>query len=103
MYGEQIYSTQRKPSYNKEKTSYPILKLSAKNLNDSIRFGQNMLGLLNRLETNLGRSDVKVQQNTPEHGQFIENRASLEGLEQARAALVVARASQNLVNLHCQK
>lgn len=109
VYGEQTYSQiyPSKQQYIKSPSgtisSGQILKLSEKNLNDSIHFGETILGHLRRLETNLGRSEVKVQPGTPAHGQLIENEASFEALKNARAALVGARASQNLINSHCQK
>lgn len=58
---------------------------------------------MQRLETNLGWSNIHVRDGTPSHGQFIESAPEEEALHQGKAALVAAKTTMHLMNLHCDK
>lgn len=79
------------------------MKITEKNLNESVSSGENIVNRMSRLETSLGWADIHVKEGTPAHGQLIENSPADETLEQGRAALIAARASQNLMNTKCPR
>lgn len=58
---------------------------------------------MQRLETNLGWSNIHIEEGSPSHGQLIDSAPEQEALVQGRSALVAAKTTMYLMNLHCRK
>ncbi|NP_001164313.1 peroxidase precursor [Tribolium castaneum] len=78
-------------------------KITEKDLNRSVSFGNSVINRMLRLETNLGWSDVHVKKGTPSHGQLIASHPDEEALKQGRDALVATKATIHLMNMFCHK
>ncbi|XP_021919989.1 peroxidase-like isoform X2 [Zootermopsis nevadensis] len=110
-------------TYNSYKTfaSWPILyqqrsersiqkatKLSGlphvddESINLSVKFSESNLGRETRMENNLIRSNTKVRQETPQHGQLIESYPSAEALRHGKNGLIATKASLYISHKHCQ-
>lgn len=71
-------------------------------LNVCVKFIESNLGRETRMESNLIRSNTKVQQETPQHGQLIASSPSAEALRHGKNALIATKASLYISHKHCQ-
>jgi len=71
-------------------------------VNLSVKYSESHLGHETRLENNLIRSNTKIQQQTPQHGQLIESCPSQEALRHGKDALIAVKASLYISHKHCQ-
>ncbi|XP_065334518.1 peroxidase-like [Cloeon dipterum] len=81
--------------------SLPTLETDA--LHASVKFGENVVGKLERLEKTLAGADVRVRPGTPSHGQLIASNPHENALEKHRHAQVAIRASQHIADSQCRR
>lgn len=79
------------------------IKISEKDLNNSVVFANSVLNNMKRLETNLGWSDIRVKTGTPSHGMFISFSPDREAVKKGRDALIAMKAGVQLLNTFCNK
>uniref|UniRef100_V5I8I5 Peroxidase n=1 Tax=Anoplophora glabripennis TaxID=217634 RepID=V5I8I5_ANOGL len=79
------------------------IKITEKDLNNSVVFANSVLNNMKRLETSLGWSDIRVKTGTPSHGMFISFSPEREAIKLGRDALVAMKASVQLLNSFCNK
>lgn len=71
-------------------------------MNLSVKFSESNLGRETRMENSLIRSNIKVQLETPQHGQLITSYPSAEALIHGKNALIATKASLYMSHKHCQ-
>jgi hypothetical protein len=71
-------------------------------LNVCVKFIESNLGRETRMESNLIKSNTKVRQESPQHGQLIASSPSAEALRHGKDALIATKASLYISHRHCQ-
>lgn len=79
----------------------PVIK--DKHINQSLTFGQNSVNMLWRLEENLVNSGIAVQQDSPTYGQVITHSPTDEAQHIYKHSALITKASNNLINLYCER
>lgn len=71
-------------------------------MNLSVQFSESNLERETRMENSLIRSNIKVQLETPQHGQLITSYPSAEALTHGKNAMIATKASLYMSHKHCQ-
>lgn len=79
------------------------IRITEKDLNKSVSFARDVVDHMQRLETNLGWANIRVELGSPSHGQLIDSEPEVEALRQGRHALVAAKATIHLMNTYCNR
>ncbi|XP_059487278.1 peroxidase-like [Neocloeon triangulifer] len=84
-------------------TAAELPKVDPEVLHTSVKFGENVIGRLARLEKTLANADVRVRPGSAPHGQLIAGNPVDGALERHRQAQVAVRASQFIADNNCKR
>jgi hypothetical protein len=97
-----LYQQQLEHSIQKRSKLSGLPHVDDDALNICVKFTESNLGRETRMESSLIRSNTKVQQKTPQHGQLIASSPSAEALRHGKDALIATKASLYISHKHCQ-
>jgi len=72
-------------------------------LQASVKFGQNVVDRLARLEKTLAGADVRVRPGSPSHGQLIAGNPVHQAMDLHKHSQVAVRASQYIADNNCKR